>query len=493
MLLPLSHEDQTGRRWPFVTIAIIVLNIAVFLGTHYKIDDESSKLVELKIKILLLSANHPRVEAPVDVKPLIENFQRSNKKMWDYMGRRDRRVEPSLGKWDIQMREFDDVEAGDELGVVAGEYKAAQSASVIESYAFYNYKHDVYRYFSASFLHGGWFHLIFNMWFLWLAGAKMEDVWGRPIYSAFYAAACVVSLMAHAAVMQNSIAPLIGASGAVAALMGAFLVRFMKTKIHFVFIYFLGIVPRFWRFAAPAFVMLPLWLLTQIFWASLSPEGDGVAYWAHIGGFAFGAVVTLGLKASGVEHAVDKAIEAEVTCTADPRIHTATELIAQNHAPEAVAELRQLISEKPEMVEAHSLMVTAQMKAQDYDGLKETLAILCRLHIKSKELDVALQNYDEFCNAGGEKIGASEWQAICRHLETLQCWERAATEYEKLAHAYPADRISVSALISAARVRLKRLNDKSAAARLYQEAEASPVPHLDWDDAIRMGLKEAKA
>ena len=190
---------------------------------------------------------------------------------------------------------------------------------------------------------------------------------------------------------------------------------------------------------------------------------------------------------------MDKAIEAEVTWTADPRIHTATERIAQNRAPEAVTELRQLIGEQPEMLEAHSLMLTAQMKAQDYDGLKETLATLCRLHVKSKELDVALQNYDEFCNAGGEKIGVSEWQAICRHLETLQAWERAANEYEKLAHAYPADRISVSALISAARVRLKRMGDKSAAVRLYQEAEASPVPHLDWDDAIRMGLKEAKA
>ncbi len=87
-------------------------------------------------------------------------------------------------------------------------------------------------YLTANFLHGGWMHLIGNMWFLWLAGFVLEDVWGRWLYSAFYLIAGAAALQFYAWSNPGSITPTLGASGAVAALMGAFLVRFPKMKIE---------------------------------------------------------------------------------------------------------------------------------------------------------------------------------------------------------------------------------------------------------------------
>ncbi len=96
-------------------------------------------------------------------------------------------------------------------------------------------------------------------------------------------------------------------------------------------------------------------------------------------------------------------------------------------------------------------------------------------------------------DAGGEKLPGTTWLELCRYLETQQNWERAVMEYEKLAEAYPSDRVSLSALISAARINLKKLNRQDEAVRLYRQADTSPIPHLDWEAAIQAGLKEATA
>lgn len=142
-----------------------------------------------------------------------------------------------------------------------------------------------YRLVTAAFVHEGWLHLIGNMLFLWLVGAALEDRWGRGKFAAFYAAGAVASTLCFSAFHQGDEVLLIGASGAISALMGAFLLHFARTKIHF--IYLLG--PRLGRFDASAYVALPLWLAEQVIFAMADGErGDGVAFTAHIGGFAFG-------------------------------------------------------------------------------------------------------------------------------------------------------------------------------------------------------------
>jgi len=165
------------------------------------------------------------------------------------------------------------------------------------------------------FIHGGFLHLLGNMFMLYLMGPFIEDVWGRPIYLVFYLAAGVLSAFLYGMYYPDFQGPLIGASGAIAGVMGAFFIRYLKIKITFFYFFF-----PFFRgtFQAPAWLMLPLWLLLQFFNARIidsvnSQGGGGVAYWAHIWGFLFGAAVAYGIKVFKVEEKyIHSKIEAKI-------------------------------------------------------------------------------------------------------------------------------------------------------------------------------------
>ncbi len=490
-IVPLSHEDLRGRRWPWITIAIIVLNVLVFAATYWSMDDQADQRALTQVKILILAANHRDVQLPPVAQKLVESARRSTPEAYAKLSARDRRLLREDPAWDVRMREFEPEQATEEMSRLVTEWNALQEKSVLAQYGFIPAQKKPITYVTSLFLHGGWLHIIFNMWFLWLAGSVLEDAWGRIIYPIFYFLAGAVATQTHAAMYPDSMVPLIGASGAVTGLMGAFLVRYFKTKIDFVFIWILAFTPRFTRFKAPAYLMLPLWLASEFLAAWMTGGPGGVANWAHIGGFVLGVAVALGMKFSGLEHKVDQSIEAEVSWQADPRVVKAGELVEKNQLDAAMAELRQAIMEKPDLLEAHTMLEQLYWRTQNFEAHRATLADLCHLASKAKDMDAAWEHYGAFVNAGGEKIPAGDWVQLCRWLETKENFAGAAAEYEKFALAYPGDKLAVYSLVAAARLHLKRLNNKSEAARLYRLASASPLPHLDWDDAIKRGLAES--
>lgn len=482
MLIPVTHENMRGRRWPYVTIAIILLNFLVFFGTHWKMEDERQNLVAVKVHILLMAATRPEVHMTPEVQDLVESFQRDNPKGFQQL-KSQRQLEDA---WDARMRLMQPEQAQAEMNRLGQQLEELRRESIRERFAFTPSHPRAISYVTSMFLHGGWLHLIGNMWFLWLAGSILEDTWGRVIYPLFYLVAGVLAALAHGMMYPNSIVPAFGASGAVAGLMGAFLVRFPKTRIQMLWlIYF-----RLYKFRAPAYTLLPLWLAMELFSGVLFGQFSGVAHWAHIGGFVFGAGIALALRVTGVEQAADKAVEAKVSWTADTRLVEATELLEKNETEPAIVKIRQHIGEKPESIEAHNLLLSAYWRKQDLQAHRDQLATLCRLHLNAREMDEALQRYEEFTNGGGEKLHKAVWMELCRFLESRQNWDRAAGEYEKLAQAYPNDRVAVSALVAAARIQHKQLNNHAEALRLYRAAEASPAPHLDLDAVIRAGLQE---
>ncbi len=492
MLIPTGHENLEGRRWPWITIAVIVVNFLVFGLTYSGLEGQSLEAGKIKLKTLLLTAYHNKVKLSEEQQAMVAAFQKSRPALWERMEDPERKPEMDLGAWDIEMRDWDTRRVNEELASLDEQLKEIQASSVVEKYAFYPTQRRIFTYISSSFLHGGWFHIIFNMWFLWLAGSVIEDAWGRAIYAVFYTVACFVSLWAHTTAHPDSITGVIGASGAVAALMGAFLVRHFKTKISFMLIFFWGFIPRFYRFKSPAWAMLPLWLLIQLFWGSLLGEDGGVAYWSHVGGFVFGSVVALGMRFSGLEKKMDSAIEARVGWSNDPRIVEAGESLTRDPNG-AIEKLQAVLTEQPENADALALISKAYWQLNRQEENRDALSRLAKLHIKKREMDHAVEILDDFRNAGGENFPASEWLAICRHLENVPNYERAAAEYESYAKAYPTDRMSVYALVAAARIQLRNLGNKSEAARLYRAADSSAVPHLDWDEAIKRGLKDCSA
>ncbi|HTG50751.1 MAG TPA: rhomboid family intramembrane serine protease, partial [Gemmatimonadales bacterium] len=148
-----------------------------------------------------------------------------------------------------------------------------------------------YTPLSSMFLHGGWLHLIGNMWFLWLFGNNVEDSMGHGRYLVFYLLCGLAAASAQTLVNPNSAIPMVGASGAISGVMGAYIVLYPRVRIHMLI--FLGFFIT--RAVVPAYVMLGYWLLLQIVGGlpALAEESGGVAFWAHAGGFLAGAVLVL--------------------------------------------------------------------------------------------------------------------------------------------------------------------------------------------------------
>ncbi|MEO1678516.1 MAG: rhomboid family intramembrane serine protease [Pseudomonadota bacterium] len=155
---------------------------------------------------------------------------------------------------------------------------------------------------TSMFLHGGPMHLAGNMLFLWIYGDNMEDEFGHVGFAAFYVVCGIVAGFAHVAFNPGSGVPLVGASGAIAGVMGAYLMFYPRARIDV----FLLIVVFFRVIPVPAWIVLAFWFVTQIFSgvATGGADGAGVAYWAHAGGFLAGiaAGLPLFLKHGGPAH-----------------------------------------------------------------------------------------------------------------------------------------------------------------------------------------------
>ena len=151
---------------------------------------------------------------------------------------------------------------------------------------------DVYpTLVSMMFLHGGWLHLISNMWMLWVFGDNVEDRLGRVVFLLFYLAGGLIAVLTHWAIDPESTQPVIGASGAVAAVLGAYAITYPTSKVKTLI--FVGIP---WFVDLPSWIVLGAWFLLQTIAGiqGLGAPADveaSVAFWAHIGGFLAGMIL----------------------------------------------------------------------------------------------------------------------------------------------------------------------------------------------------------
>jgi len=156
--------------------------------------------------------------------------------------------------------------------------------------------HHLITLLTAMFMHAGWLHLIGNMVFLWAFGPEIEDAMGTPRYLIFYGTGGVVAMLAQTLAMPHSTVPCLGASGAIAAVMGAFLVTFPGDRIKSLLLIGIFVQVTF----IPAALLIGVWFLIQLFNVGAIAEVStgGVAYLAHVAGLLFG-VVTARLFESG--------------------------------------------------------------------------------------------------------------------------------------------------------------------------------------------------
>jgi membrane associated rhomboid family serine protease len=345
MILPISHEKMTARRWPIVTTIVVLLGV-VCQGLLARAGDAAAQQAQRAERAVeSFYFNHPYLELRGE--PMhgeAESLQLARGMLAP--------VDPP----DDDTRQAEQSEL-DDLVAALGEAKAA------DPYRHFGYvpaEHNWLGLLTSTFVHNGWLHLVGNMWFLVLCAMNLEDRWGRVAFPLFYAAAGAVAALAHGLVTRDPTLPLVGASGAVAGAMGAFAVLFAKTRVRFVA--WLG-----WRlifFSAPAYVMLGLWVAVEALWGFVWPS-DGTAHWAHVGGFAFGVAVALLLRRTGADRKLDDAVERVATLGGDPRLEGARVLVSRGRAREALALLEGLATEKPGSVHVHEAIADVARKLGD--------------------------------------------------------------------------------------------------------------------------------
>jgi len=294
IIIPIGHDQDTVRRLPWVTFGILAICFVVQIFIWVAVKDANTKLESVAREFLEYYVSHPYLEFDEELKSILFNGVEGEEVAQLLSFYQSTGSRPGRQVLEEQQKRLDQLSQS---------FLSALNDFPYRKWGYIPAKPSFLALLTYMFIHGGWFHLLGNLLFLYLTGPFIEDLWGRPAFIAFYLAVGVLSALAFGLHYPTSTGPLVGASGAIAGVMGAFLIKYWKIRINFfywVFIFFRG------TFQAPAWLMLPLWLGLELFNArimdTLNPGGGGgVAHWAHVWGFALGVGIALGVKALKIE------------------------------------------------------------------------------------------------------------------------------------------------------------------------------------------------
>lgn len=393
ILIPIGHEENTVRRLPWVNFAIIAMCVAAFAasgmgGPRPRSEQALREAFEPAVDYYL---SHPYLEPDEQFMnvALPELEQGKGEILLEAMKSAGQRPPANS---DALREEQDQLDRLVTRAMTALDAHPAMRWGLVPS------RPSVASWITHMFMHAGWLHLLGNLLILYLAGPYIEDVWGRPAFAAFYVLGGVVAALAFAAVHPDSSIPMIGASGAISAVMGAFLVRYARTRIRFFYLvsfYLRG------TFSAPAWVMLPLWLGQQLLLASLtSGSGDsgGVAYWAHVGGFVFGVAVAGGFRAADVEArwlapAIDRKTTSSVVWNS--AVERALDARSSGNADQAYRLLADHVAQHPADRDAALALWSVALETGRAPEAASALVRAIQRELRAGEADLAIAHWEE--------------------------------------------------------------------------------------------------
>jgi membrane associated rhomboid family serine protease len=487
--IPVGHDQQSLRSIPYATIAIFLICCVVLAATQGAIEREESEYEQIAqrldgLKVAVYMRDHGKkrggtIAAMID--PEASNYFEVHKKLGE-------NIEAHWGRFTKS-----EPEQPDDLYQTYLELQAAQErlrdTGIIGRFGLVPARLSLHSFITAMFMHASLGHLLMNMLFLYLVAFALEDVWGKVAFVAVYLASGIAASLAHIAFNPGSEVAAIGASGAIAGLMGAFLVRFFRAKIDFAYYYFLMKL-HYGRFSVPAFVALPIWLAGQLLYASLS-AGDvaGVAFWAHIGGFGFGAVVAFGLSAVGIGTESIGELSArdleEMKRTPVTDLQHGRDLANQGRMSEAKEHFDTVLQTKPTNIPARLERIRVDLAGENPSAVAQEAADLIRVLVQAENLPQAEQLLNEAAVLPGFDPEPTAVMRIAGYLEKNWKNEKSARWFEWVAQR-PGPWMG-KALLSLGRLYSVRMRDKDRGRAVYERA----LEELDQDDPARIAASEA--
>jgi membrane associated rhomboid family serine protease len=443
ILIPIGRDDAEIRRHAWVSYAIIALNILAFVAVETA--SRGSKTVELQRKWQEVGAyltQRPYLRVPSELDPMLNERGRA------YLAQM--RKVAVLSKPAPRIVEREQAR----LNEMAAEAVALYRKIPHIRFGYIPAEGNVLDLVTSMFIHAGFLHLLGNLLFFFLSSPFIEDVFGRPLFAGLYVAGGFAATLTYAMKHPDGSVPLVGASGAIAAVMGAYLVRFMRSKVEFLFVPFLLRPMWHFRFFLPAFVVLPLWFVQQ--WLQMLSEGPGggVAFSAHVGGFVFGFVVALVVKMSKFE---EKFVEPEVVK------QTSWSMDERTLAAMAAMRDAQAI-EDPVMLDAAATQLLAR-------------------YIEEKQTDLAVDLVHELADQPLPKFLARAAVFIERSGDR----DFALTLYQRLFDADPHGAAAVPSLVKIGTL-LRGTGDLAGARASLQKARAHPACSAEWAGTIEAKL-----
>jgi membrane associated rhomboid family serine protease len=466
MLIPIGHEDQKVNRLPWITITLIVANVLVFLFMLPAVNRQADEVRVRVHEILRFAEEHPYLRVPKELAPFVPH------------------LEPSP---DIPRRTIVEQQAA--LDGMIAELRETRARTIYVRYGYVPAQPTLLALFTSMFLHGGWLHLVGNMLFLWLAGTSLEDRWGRIFFPIFYLLSGVLATLSHAAMHPQSTIPMVGASGAIAGLMGAFLVRLGKTRIKF-FYWFYVVRGTFY---SPAYLVLPVWLLEQIYLASLR-QAIGIAVWAHIGGFAFGAVLALIIRYSNLEATVlAPSIEKKTSYKASGRLTQAMSKLDRGDTEGAIKGLEAILKTEPGNIDARTALVDAYTRVDNAPAAGRESARLVGAYLRARDLDGATAAYREHRQSyPGVPLPARDLLALAANAEKARDFHDAVDLYRAAVEAWPEDQLAPRALLGLGRLTLQVFQQPQEALELLERALTHPKATAEFQMAGRDLMVQAR-
>jgi membrane associated rhomboid family serine protease len=445
IILPIGHEESSVRRLPWVTLGIMGLCLAVLLGADPTPPAQQGAPDEGLQAATAYWLEHPYLEAdPQLVELALSGLPPRERAIYgEWIVEAARQMQPSARVVELEQRELDRLVAL----AAARPQQAGADRGFFERFGFTPAAPEASGLLSHAFVHAGWLHLLSNLFILFLAAPPIEDRWGRPLFALFFGVSAAASALFHGAMTTQPELPLVGASGAIAGVMGACLVRYWSSSIRFAYLFAFSIRGTFW---APAWLMLPLWFGSEVAmaWLTDSVGGGGVAYWAHVGGFLAGVALALGIRAKRIEERfIHPAIESKITVSCNPVIEEALQARAEGDEERAYALLARGArehGEDPDLVGAFWDVAVALGRR---GAAARALVELIEARACAGELELAAQLWCEGLESGLEaRPRPAALVALIPALRTLGRSDRARLA---LTQALEADELGASEALSA--------------------------------------------
>jgi membrane associated rhomboid family serine protease len=472
LVIPIGQENGEVRRQPWVSYGIVAFNVLVFAVLWFastgsevpaKFEAQGRVVTEYLIR-------NPYLTVPPE---LTAFYGRRGLQLLEHA----KATAPRPDAWIVRRQQ-------QKLNAMASELFAIGRELPLLKPGFIPASPDAFAALSSLFVHASLLHLLGNMIFFFATGPFLEDVLGRVLFFLVYVLSGVAALAAHAWQNPGSLAPVVGASGAIAGIMGAFLVRLRTSRIRMLFVPIILLPWVRFRFLVPAFVFLPLWFVGQFWVATNLTEPGSVAVWAHVGGFVFGAVLMLLILLLGIEKRwIDPRIEARVAWNQDAGLVEALDAQERGDVRGARRRTEGVLRQDPSNVDARRFAYDLAVQEQDAAAFGREASRLLELYVARGDDDLATQLIGEASAHDMDALPLRFFQRAASFLEKRGDEAWALRFHRKTAESHPGSAAALHALVRMAEIAQKE-GDTAGARDALRRASQHPECFGDWRNVV---------